>query len=582
LEESGRAAGDEKMRIKLILVFTLVLMLLCAMASVIVRPINAQAQYSVTIWGWDYIQGWQVPVPVIRDGVATGFSTPVTFIDLTGTHTFSVPSANSAGHPFSDWDTDWTDPTITVSSGGTYTARYRAGYSVTIWGWDYIDGWQRPVPITLDYVSTGYSTPHTFADLTGTHHFMVPTINSANHPLSDWSNDRTDPVLPVNSAGVYTARYRAGYSVTIQAETRQGLIARPITRDGTPTGFETPHTFADLAGTHTFTVPDTDAQGRPFNSWVSYSSTPPPSTTLTVSSAVDCTAFYHQGPTGSVVISGGAAYATSAAATLSLNYTGHDGAVYQVRYSNDGVWDTEGWESPAASRTWSLTSGDGTKTVYYQIKDDMYVLSPTYSDTIILDTTPPTGFIVVNNYAAYTNSTSVMLGGAYMDLGDPGSGLSGVRYSNDGVSWTAWRDVSSAGGAWTLIPGDGTKTVYLQIKDNAGLVSSTYSDTIILDTTPPTGSVVINGGAALTNSTSVTLTLTYADSGSGVSQARYSNDGTNWTSWEAPAASKAWTLILYDGQHTVYYQVKDNAGLTGTYSDTIGLDFADTTLPLAR
>jgi hypothetical protein len=30
------------------------------------------AGYSATIWGWDYVYGWQIPVPITKDGVATG------------------------------------------------------------------------------------------------------------------------------------------------------------------------------------------------------------------------------------------------------------------------------------------------------------------------------------------------------------------------------------------------------------------------------------------------------------------------------------------------------------------------------
>jgi len=173
------------------------------------------AGYSVTIWSWDYIYGWQVPVPITKDGVPTGYSTGHTFTGLTGTHTFTVPSTNSKGHPFSDWDVGggniWTDETITVSSAGTYTARYRAGYSVTIWSWcaSESQGWMS-VPITKDGVPTGYSTGHTFTGLTGTHTFTVPSTDALGHAFYEWNTGWTSRTLTVSSAGVYTARYRAG------------------------------------------------------------------------------------------------------------------------------------------------------------------------------------------------------------------------------------------------------------------------------------------------------------------------------------------------------------------------------------
>ena len=239
-----------------------------------------RAGYSATIWSWCATDAW-LSSPISMDGVSTGYSTPHTFADLTGTHTFTVPSTDSEGHPFSDWDTGWTAQTITVSEAGTYTARYRAGYSATIWGWDYIQGWP-PAPITMDGVSTGYSTPHTFNGLNGTHTFTVPNTNSAGHPFSDWSTDWTDPTITVSEAGVYTARYRAGYSATIWSWCAiDGWLSSPITMDGVSTGYSTPHTFAGLNGSHTFTVAGSHAGSHRFYEW----STGSTSVTLTVSSA---------------------------------------------------------------------------------------------------------------------------------------------------------------------------------------------------------------------------------------------------------------------------------------------------------
>jgi hypothetical protein len=94
-------------------------------------------------------------------------------------------------------------------------------------------------------------------------------------------------------------------------------------------------------------------------------------------------------PTGSIVVNNGDAFTSSISVALSLAYEDATSGVSQVRYSNDGVWDTEVWESATASKAWTLTSGDGTKTVYYQVKDNVGLLSSTYSDTIILET-PPT------------------------------------------------------------------------------------------------------------------------------------------------------------------------------------------------
>ncbi|MFQ6073762.1 MAG: hypothetical protein ACE5KC_00950 [Candidatus Bathyarchaeia archaeon] len=89
-------------------------------------------------------------------------------------------------------------------------------------------------------------------------------------------------------------------------------------------------------------------------------------------------------PTGSIVINNDATLTTLTSVTLSLTAEDATSGVGHVRFSNDGVWDTEPWEAFSAIKEWTLTYGDGTKTVYYQIKDNAGLTSSTYSDTIIL------------------------------------------------------------------------------------------------------------------------------------------------------------------------------------------------------
>jgi hypothetical protein len=274
-------------------------------------------------------------------------------------------------------------------------------------------------------------------------------------------------------------------------------------------------------------------------------------------------------PTGSIIINDGAAFTNSTSVTLTLNYSDPISGVAQVRYSNDGTWDTETWETPNATKAWNITNGDGTKTVYYQIKNTVDIISETYSDTITLDTEAPTGSITINNDDAFTSSTTVTLSLTYTDTT---SGVAQVRYSNDGTWDTETWETPNATKAWNITNGDGTKTVYYQIKDDVEIISETYSDTITLDTEAPTGSIVINDDDAFTSLTSVSLSLAAIDTTSGVDQVRYSNDGTwDTETWETPATTKAWTLTSGDGTKTVYYQIKDNAGNIATLTDTITL-----------
>ena len=283
-------------------------------------------------------------------------------------------------------------------------------------------------------------------------------------------------------------------------------------------------------------------------------------------------------PTGFILINDGDDLTSSISVTLSSGANEATSGVYQVRYSNDGIWDNEAWEVPSVSKSWNLTSGDGKKTLYYQIKDNAGIVSSTYSDTIMLGTIVPTGSIAVNGGDAFTISTSVTLS---LTHADAFYSVSQVRYSNDDVWDTEDWDVPAATKLWSLELGDGVKTVYYQVKNNIGLLSQTYSDSITLTTTPPTGSLIINNGDASTTSVSVILTLTYTDAISGVSQVRFSNDGV-WDNenWETLATTRAWSLTSGEGVKSVYYQVKNNAGLTSiTYSDTIILETTPTATP---
>ena len=125
-------------------------------------------------------------------------------------------------------------------------------------------------------------------------------------------------------------------------------------------------------------------------------------------------------PTGSIVVgSGNPTYTTSTSVTLYLTYSDATSGVYQVRYSNDGVWDTETWEAPSATKAWTLTAGDGLKTVYYQVKDNAGQLSPTYSDTITLSTP-----VIKPSFTIWTDKTVYHIGETmkvYVRVKNPGN-----------------------------------------------------------------------------------------------------------------------------------------------------------------
>ena len=201
-------------------------------------------------------------------------------------------------------------------------------------------------------------------------------------------------------------------------------------------------------------------------------------------------------------------------------------------------------------------------------------VSTSTDKTVLYDANKPTGTISINNGAAYTTSSNVTLNLTATD-GAGGSGVAWMQFRNYGGTWTGWESYAATK-AWTLAAGEGIRQVFVQFKDKAGLASGGYSDTIVVDTAKPTGTIKINNGAVGTPSGDVTLNLTADDgAGSGVALMRFRNYGGTWTGWEPYATTKAWTLAAGEGIRQVFVQFKDKAGLSSvSASDTIILDAA--------
>lgn len=99
-------------------------------------------------------------------------------------------------------------------------------------------------------------------------------------------------------------------------------------------------------------------------------------------------------PSGLVVkVNGDDIYATSTAATLTLTMTDGDPTGYQMK-----IWGVEGvadegsasWETYAASKSITLPTGDGLKTVHVKVRDSVGNETTEATDSITLDTAVPT------------------------------------------------------------------------------------------------------------------------------------------------------------------------------------------------
>ncbi len=272
-------------------------------------------------------------------------------------------------------------------------------------------------------------------------------------------------------------------------------------------------------------------------------------------------------PTGSVVINGGALTTNSLNVTLTLSATDLANAVADMRFS----WDNTtwlGWAAYAATANITIPAGpDGIKTIYVQFRDAAGNVSLTYSDSIQLVTSLFTGSVVINGGAVATSSRSVTL---TLSAASNAGAVTSRRVSwNNGTTWSGWTTYTATVGA-TVPNGDGIKTVSVQYRDAVGNISPTYTDTIILDRVRPTGSVVINGGAATTASTSVTLTFSATDAATSVTDMRWRWSNAAWGPWVAYAATANATITGGFGNKTVQVQYRDAAGnASSTYNDAI-------------
>ncbi len=189
---------------------------------------------------------------------------------------------------------------------------------------------------------------------------------------------------------------------------------------------------------------------------------------------------------------------------------------------------------------------------------------------IKLDKTAPSGTVAINGGADYTNSTSAVL--TVIAVYDT-SGVSQMRFSYDNVTWLPWEPYTTHK-TWSLTLGDGTKIVYIQFKDNAGLVSGFYSDTSILDQGIPAIAMISPEGGSEIRSSTVTVSWTASDDLSGVDNYRISLDNGSWVNVGVDAT---YTFNgLSEGEHAVDIEVVDKAGNT----DGVSVRFIVNTSPL--
>jgi len=145
------------------------------------------------------------------------------------------------------------------------------------------------------------------------------------------------------------------------------------------------------------------------------------------------------------------------------------------------------WEPFSSTRNWTLSGAAGSKFVLYKFVDSAgnESASPGQLKLILDNEIPDTPVIIINDDDALTNAADnkVRLSlAAY----DGHSGVKEMMISHSslftGATWQPWKPSVEN---WELTSSEGTKTVYLKVRDHLDQESPVDSDAVILDKSPP-------------------------------------------------------------------------------------------------
>jgi len=200
-------------------------------------------------------------------------------------------------------------------------------------------------------------------------------------------------------------------------------------------------------------------------------------------------------PTGvGILINGGINWtnATSVVLNVAADDAVPGSGLGEIALGQDGAaWDP--WEPFSVLRPYNLSAGDGMKTVYIRVRDRAGNVGSFAADDILLDTVRPGSLsLTIAGGAAFAANATVILQPQATDP-EPASGIGEMALSEDGLVWTNWEPYRGAR-AFTFTPGDGTRILYLRVRDRALNDAGPVSDTILLDTTPPSiGLIQVSG-----------------------------------------------------------------------------------------
>ncbi|HEX9709041.1 MAG TPA: hypothetical protein VGB42_03620 [Candidatus Thermoplasmatota archaeon] len=240
-----------------------------------------------------------------------------------------------------------------------------------------------------------------------------------------------------------------------------------------------------------------------------------------------------------------------------------------IEISPDSTFDTARSYTAAGDLIYDLPPGSGLRTLHVRATD-VYglVSSPVVRIEFVVDVSAPTGSIAINNDAEVTTTRTVQLTLSATDnIAVAEMQLSTSLYFL-GAVWQPFSPTASI----DLSLGDGAqKTVYVRYRDVNGRESQAFFDTIALDTTPPSGFIIVNNGDVSTVDRNLNLQLEAFDNFGGVLEMRVGTSADlSAVTWRPFSENFRIDAGVDEGNVTVYYQIRDSNGLISeTYTDGI-------------
>ena len=234
------------------------------------------------------------------------------------------------------------------------------------------------------------------------------------------------------------------------------------------------------------------------------------------------------------------------ASAFSITTTGGISGVYTSNVTGSGTTYTVTVNTGTGNGTLQL--GVNGINILNNLSNIPYANGEVYT---ITRATVPTGSFTINGGAALTNNPSVTLDITAQNADE-------MRFASESGPYGAYEAIA-ASKSYTLSPGDGLKTVHMQLKDAAGN-EPVFDATITLDQTAP-NTTIITGPPAVTNVSNATFTFASGETGSTFET---SLDGNAYTLTPSPFTITG----LPPGPHTLSARAVDPAGNVDPTPDT--------------